>query len=78
MKKLILLTTSIIVILSLCGCNTNDCIEVWNRSPTIFDDIQIQIKPDYFYDRHEKFTVDDDTVGVTVYFSTDNDDWELN
>ena len=78
MKKLVLLTTVAVLILLLCGCvNKNDCVEVWNRSSTVFDNIGIKIKSGYFYDRHEKFIVDENTVGVTVYFShDDNDEWE--
>lgn len=78
MKKLILLATVILLVLSLCGCeNTGDCVEVWNRNCTIFDNIEIKVKDGYFYDTHEKFIVDENTVGVTVYFSKDTDIWEV-
>lgn len=70
MKKLIFMLVTTVLIFSLCGCqNENDCVEVWNRSGTAFDNITIKIKSDYFYDRHEKFTVDENTLGVTVYFT---------
>lgn len=43
----------------------------------IFDNININIKDGYYYDKHEKFTVDDNTIGVTIYFSNEDDDtWE--
>ena len=60
------------------GCwNKNDYIEIWNKGNTIFDDIKIEIKDGYFYDRHEKFTVDKNTIGVTIYFTNeDGDSWD--
>ena len=43
---------------------------------SIFDDIGIEIKDGYFYDRHEKFTVDENTVAVTIFFVSENgDEW---
>ena len=79
MKKLFLLTALIILILLLCGCgNTHDTINIYNKSTTVFDDIFIDAKDGYFYDRHEKFIVDENSIGVTVYFSKIEDgEWEL-
>lgn len=79
MKKLIFMLTTMSLLLSLCGCtNENDHIAIYNRSDYIFDDINIPIIEGFFYDRHEKFAVDNNTVGVTVYFSRiDEGGWEL-
>lgn len=70
----------ILIILMIClfcftGCNSNDNIEIINKSSMTFDDINIKIKPGYFYNNHEKFTVDENTIGVTIYFSTEDDSW---
>ena len=78
-KKIILLALAILPCLFLVGCaeHDNDYIVVYNRSTFVFDNVNIPIKYGYFYDRHEKFTVDDNTVAVTIYFSNDGDDsWE--
>jgi hypothetical protein len=81
LKKKILLFLSIVCItLCLAGCqgqNKHDRIEVWNKGDLIFDDINIDIKEGYFYKKHEKFTVDKNTIGVTIYFSTEEaDTWD--
>ena len=78
MKKFILITIVIVLSLSLCGCTTtHDTIDIYNKSVTVFDNIVINTKEGYFYDRHKKFTVDENTIGVTVYFSTIEDgEWE--
>ncbi len=81
MKKKILLFLSVFCItFCLVGCqgkNKHDRIEVWNKGDLIFDDINIDIKEGYFYKEHEKFTVDKNTIGVTIYFSTeDADAWD--
>jgi len=59
------------------GCSTfeneNDKIEIYNKTIFSSDNINIDIKDGYFYDRHEKFTVDDNTIGVTIYFSGSED-----
>lgn len=64
-----------------CSCltacnNDHDTIEVYNKDSMIFDNINIDIKDGYFYDNHEKFTVDDNTIAVTIYFkSSESDEW---
>lgn len=59
----------------LVGCkNKNDYIEVYNESNLVFDNVTIPIKRGYYYDRYEKITVDENTIGVTIYFTSD-DEW---
>lgn len=78
MKKIVLILTLCLLCISFMGCNANhDYITVANKSCIVFDDIKIEIKEEYFYDKHEKFTVDEDTVGVTIYFSKDNSSWNV-
>lgn len=76
MKKKILLMMGIICLsLSITGCGSkHDMIEVMNKSYWTIDNILIPIKEGYFYNKHEKFTVDENTVGVTIYFSNDAED----
>lgn len=77
MKKILLFFSIICIMLCLVGCespNEHDRIEIWNKGDLIFDDINIDIKKGYFYESHKKFTVDENTVGVTIYFSTDEED----
>ena len=78
MKKLICITIIIVLTFSLSGCqNKQDTIEIYGRNSSVFDNNMIEIKQGYFYDKHEKFTVDENTVGVTVYFSKEDDgEWE--
>ena len=81
MKKKILLILSIFCIMfCLVGCegqNEHDHVEIWNKGDLIFDDIHIDIKKGYFYKNHEKFTVDENTIGVTIYFVTEEaDTWD--
>ena len=81
MKKYIIIFLIIILCIILTSCNINksehDTIEIYNKSCTTFDNIKIDIKEEYFYDKHDKFTVDDNTVAVTVYFVRDGiDDWK--
>lgn len=81
MAKKLIITAIIIFFLGVSsGCCTseNDRIEIWNKSKYIFDDINIQIKDGYFYDKHEKFMVDDNTIGVTIFFVNENgDEWKV-
>lgn len=78
MKKIILFLTLCLTCLCLVGCeNKHDTIDIYNKSDWIFDNIKIEIKDGYYYDSYDKFTVDENTVGVTVYFSKDIDDtWD--
>lgn len=58
------------------GCDhKNDNIEIWNKSNYRFDNINIKVKQGYFYNKHENFTVDENTIGVTIYFSTEDNLW---
>ena len=76
-NKIILFLIICLTCLCLGGCGKeNDSIEVKNKSMFTDDNIFIKIKDGYFYDRHEKFIVDENTVGVTIYFSNDNDTWD--
>ena len=63
--------------ITLPGChdNSKDHIEVEYKSQFQFDNIHIDIKDGYFYDDHKKFIIDENTIGVTIYFKN-NDDWE--
>lgn len=52
-------------------------IEVYNKDSKIFDNINIDIKDGYFYDSHQKFTIDDNAVAVTIYFkNSESDEWD--
>lgn len=79
LKKIMASFLLIICTLScLTGCeNKNDRIEIMNKDSLVFDNINIDIKNGYFYEKHENFTVDDNTIGVTICFSNSEDDsWE--
>lgn len=78
MKKIILSLMLCLASLCFVGCeNEHDYIEMYNKSEFVFDNIIIEIKDGYFYDSHEKFKVDENTIGVTIYFSTDaEDEWD--
>lgn len=71
MKKILCILIITFFIFSLTGCTSNDYdeIRIINKSIYVFDDINIKVKEGYYYDRHEKFTIDDNTIGVTIYFS---------
>ena len=72
MKKLLLIIPLLCLIV---GCeNKNDYVEIWNKSDWVFDDICIEIKDGYFIDDYKKFTVDENTIGITLYFKN-NDTW---
>lgn len=79
MKRKIVL---FLCLFGICSCSTacnnyHDTIEVYNKNGTVFDNINIDIKDGYFYDSHEKFTVDDNTVAVTIYFkNSECDEWD--
>ena len=77
MKKKIGLLAVSIICMCCAGCNDRayDYINIYNKKQVTTDDINIKIKNGYFYDSHEKFTVDENTIGVTIYFSNNDDDW---
>lgn len=69
-----------VIVCLICSCFTgcqhhHDTIDVYNKSEWVFDNVNIKIKDGYFYDRHEKFTVDENTIGVTIYF-TNEEVWD--
>ena len=76
MKKILLLILGICLIcFCLTGCdNARDFIDMHNKSQFIFDNTEIELKDGYFYKSHEKFTVDENTIGVTIYFSKEDED----
>ena len=78
MKKIILFLILCLTCLCFVGCdefnNQYDVIEIYGRTDWKFDNTIIETKYGYFYDSHEKFTVDKNTIGVTIYFSTDEED----
>lgn len=77
--KIIILLCFIFICLNLTGCgkHEHDHIVVWNREDHQFDNIGIDAKDGYFYDRHEKFMVDDNTIAVTIYFvNEESDQWK--
>ena len=77
MKKIIVLFYIFCICLFLTGCNkAHDKIEIHNKSITVFDNILIDTKEGYFYDKHEKFTIDEHTIGITIYFSNAEDTWD--
>ena len=76
-KKVSLVLIMCLICLCCTGCqNDADRIEIHNKRPHIFDDIYIEIKSGYFYKEHEKFTVDENIIGVTIYFSQEDDAWD--
>lgn len=70
----------VLLAFGLSGCsNKGDYVDIHNQSPTIFDNIRISVKDGYFYEKHEKSTIDDDTIALTIYFSdldSTDDGWE--
>lgn len=76
-KKVVAILIGCLLCSYLAGCDNNrDGIEIYNRHSDVFDDICIEIKEGYFYDKHEKFTVDENTIGVTIYFSNGYAEWD--
>ena len=76
-KKILVILIICLTSLFLTGCKHKaDHIEIYNKDSQVFDNINIDVKEGYFYDRHEKFTVDDNTIGITIYFSNDENKWE--
>lgn len=77
MKKT-LIVSLFLIFLGLTGCkNAHDTIIVNNKSELILDDIMIYTPDGYFYENHEKFVVDENKIGLTIYFVTDgNEGWD--
>ena len=69
--KIILMILCAAMMLTGCKSRKADYIEIYNKSNWIFDNITIPLKEGYFYENHEKFTINENTVGVTIYFSSD-------
>lgn len=62
--------------LCLTGCkNKHDTVIIYNRNADAYDNVKIEVKDGYFYDAHEKFEVDERTIGLTIYFSVDDGTW---
>ena len=79
-KKLFITVVIIFFLGVLSGCSTReyDRIVIYNKGCSVFDDVTVDIKDGHFYDRHEKFTVDEHTVAVTIFFVNENEDeWKL-
>lgn len=77
-KKLSLFLLICSICLCLIGCTRErDIVTMYYKKYWTFDNIQIEVKDGYFYDSHEKFTVDENTIGLTIYFSKDvEDNWD--
>lgn len=73
MKKLILMIPLLCLLVG-CKENKGDFIDIQNKSMLIFDNCGIEVKDGYFIDSYEKFTVDENTIGITLYFKN-NDTW---
>lgn len=80
-KKIALLLNTILICGCLAGCgatsNKHDVVCIYNKDAMVFDDITLTTPYGYFYKEHEKFTVDDNTIAVTIYFSSSEEDsWD--
>lgn len=77
-KRLSLFFIVCLICLCLIGCsNERDMVAIYYKSSWVFDNIVIEIKDGYFYDSHDKFIVDENTIGLTIYFSNSVEDtWE--
>lgn len=73
-KKIILFLSVFCICLCLTGCyeNERDFITISNKSDFTFDNVAIPTKNGYFYDFHEKFKVDDNTIAITIYFTKED------
>ena len=75
-KKIALFLIMCLICLCFVGCqNKGDYIDIHNKDAIIFDNVGLEIPSGYFYDSHEKFIVDENTVAVTIYFSSETDGW---
>lgn len=73
-KKILLLLSMCMTFLCLTGCddkNEYDMIHIYRVNCELLDThtTDIKIKDGYFYYKHEKFIVDENTIGLTIYFS---------
>ena len=77
-NKLALFLCLASVCMCLAGCQLkHDTIKIYNKSDLIFDNDTNETKDGYFYKSHEKFTVDENTIAVTIYFSKSEEDvWD--
>lgn len=77
-NKLALFLCLVSVCMCLAGCQLkHDTIKIYNKSDLIFDNVTIETKDGYFYKSHEKFTVDENIIAVTIYFSKSEEDvWD--
>ena len=77
-NKLALFLCLASVCMCLAGCQLkHDTINIYNKSDLIFDNVTIETKDGYFNKSHEKFTVDENTIAVTIYFSKSEEDvWD--
>lgn len=66
------LICTMLFLLGGCG-NKYDSVSVRNRTTWNMDDIIIEAPEGYFYQRHEKIRVDDNTITLTIYFSKEDD-----
>lgn len=76
MKKT-LIVALFLIFLGLTGCkNEHDTIEIYNKTNTGYDNIILYTPNGYFYESHKKFVVDENKIGITIYFVTDgNEGW---
>lgn len=73
-KKLLLLITACLACLCLEGCmRSGDYIDIYNKSDFIYDNIKIEVKSGYYYKNHKMFAVDGNTIGLTIYFTNDEE-----
>ena len=76
MKKTLIFAL-FLIFLGLTGCkNEHDTIEVYYKTDSTFDNVLFHTPNGYFYESHEKFVVDENKIGITIYFVTDgNEGW---
>lgn len=76
-RKMTVFLIACLSCICLTGCkNKHDTVVIHNKDAEVFDNIEIEVKDGYFYDTHEKFEVDERTIGLTIYFSVDDGSWE--
>lgn len=77
-KKIALFLIICLVCLCFASCqNKGDYVDIHYKKSVVFDNISFETPDGYFYDSHEKFRVDEDTIGITIYFSNEKDgEWD--